>query len=253
MSLGVDRPARVSGDAGPSHRTVGSSVSSHLASPGMQPECAGQVAWGGGVGGGAAGAGTPGAAGVPPTPPPPPQGRASTTGALVQAGRKGRPPPAPGCGSMVGGTFGGESRLSEQHTPALAAVSDGKFLPSAGRGAAKGATWALPREPPVETMWGGEGVGGAPFPQTRGGGGPGWVKARLAARGRGCRDRLGEGGLRPALGRSGPRLPGPAGKARPISCGRSRTRRLVCFQGVAMETGRCRYHWSPRASLGASL
>lgn len=39
-----------------------------------------------GVGGGAAGAGTPGAASVPP--PPPPQGRASTTGALVQTGRK---------------------------------------------------------------------------------------------------------------------------------------------------------------------
>lgn len=72
---------------------------------------------------------------------------------------RGRPPP-PARGLTPRGTD-----VSDHGLPTLAALLDGKCLPLAARGAVKATARALPREPPVETMWGADVVAACPFPE----------------------------------------------------------------------------------------
>lgn len=180
--------------------TVSGSVSSHLASLERQPDCRGAAIGGGG--GGLV-----------------PQGQPASTSGGGALGASAAEGPTTARPDSLGGTFGGDSRLPERGLPTLAAALDGKFLPPAAWGAAKGTARALPREPAVETMCGGDVVGSAPSPRTRSGRGPSVGGSPLGSAGVRGRDRLREDGpgpardtVRPSPGAGGGRrVPFPAG------------------------------------------
>lgn len=214
--------------------TVSGSVSSHLASLGRQPGCAGRVANSGGGG----------RRWYPRGSRRPPQagGVQAGAGPSVQAQQKAQLPPGL---TPWRGTFGGDSRLPERGLPTRAAVLDGKFLPPAAWGAAKGTARALPREPAVETMCGGDVVGSAPSPRTRSGRGPSVGGSPLGSAGVRGRDRLREDGPGPARDTVRPSPRGWRGKARLISCGRRITSAaLFVSPRLSWKPGRCRSQWS---------
>ena len=207
MSLGVDRLAPVSSDARPPSSPA-SNPGTHcerqcLLPPGQPGKAARLQGSGHRRGGGGL----------------VPQGQPASTSGGGALGASAAEGPTTARPDSLGGTFGGDSRLPERGLPTLAAALDGKFLPPAAWGAAKGTARALPREPAVETMCGGDVVGSAPSPRTRSGRGPSVGGSPLGSAGVRGRDRLREDGpappgtqCAPAPGAGGGRrVPFPAG------------------------------------------